>query len=143
MKYIASKAALFVAALFVTGGVWAQDHAVKATVPFAFTVDNTVLAPGTYYIANASSFREVLRIDGWEKRSHSRVIAEPNPNGSGQANELVFHRYGNLYFLSEIRDVDSSMCYRFATSKAEKTARTQTQQAGVRISNDVLVALNQ
>lgn len=145
MKYVASKVALFIAALFVTGGVWAQDHEVKATVPFAFTVNSTVFAPGAYAIKYDSTSPQVLRIDGWEGGSHSRVIALPNPSGSGRSNVLVFHRYGGLYFLSEIRDTDAFQCYRFFPSKAEIKARSSMQQAALapNSNNDVLIALNQ
>lgn len=151
MKYIASKVALFIAALFVTVGVWAQDHQVKATVPFAFTVNSTVFAPGTYAIKYDSSSPQVLHIDGWETGSQSRVIALPNPSGSGHTNVLVFHRYGNLYFLSEIRDTDAFQCYRFFPSKAEIKARDEIkarssmEQAALpsNPNNDVLIALNQ
>jgi hypothetical protein len=54
----------------------------------------------------------------------------------------VFHKYGNQYFLSQICYADSSTKVQFSTSKAEKRARTQINEAGLRVNNDVMIALN-
>jgi hypothetical protein len=58
---------------------------------------------------------------------------------------MVFHKYGNQYFLSEIRSADSSsMNLRLPVWKAEKRARMQTQETAAAagpFSSDVVVAL--
>jgi hypothetical protein len=71
------------------------------------------------------------------------TIVLPDSNISSTANKLVFHRYGNQYFLSEVRCETASMNVQLTTSKAEKRAKTaQTQEAELRADNNVLVALN-
>jgi hypothetical protein len=140
MKRLTSVLALFVASLFITAGVWAQ--AVKANVPFDFTINNTTVPAGTYTISSTSS--DVLRIYSDQKHVHLLTTALMDQSNAGKANVLVFHKYGNQYFLSEIRCKDSSsMNLRLPVWNAEKRARTaQTQEAGIPLSSDVLVALN-
>jgi len=137
MKRITSALALFVASLFITAGVWAQ--AVKATVPFDFTINNTTVPAGTYIISSTSA--DVLRISD-QKHVHLLTTAIMDSSNSDKGNALVFHKYGDQYFLREIRSKDSSMNLRLPVWKSEKRARAQTQVAGIPLSSDVLVALN-
>jgi hypothetical protein len=55
---------------------------------------------------------------------------------------LVFHKYGGQYFLSEIRSEESAINVKLAPSKQEKRAKAETEQAGLRVNNDVMIALN-
>jgi hypothetical protein len=142
MKRTTSAIALFVASLFITAGVWAQS--VKANIPFDFKVNNTTVPAGTYIISSASTDHDVLRISD-RKDVHLLTTALPNPAYAGKANVMVFHKYGNQYFLSEIRSADSSsMNLRLPVWKAEKRARMQTQETAAAagpFSSDVMVAL--
>jgi hypothetical protein len=140
MKRTTSAIALFVASLFITAGVWAQ--AVKANVPFDFTINNTTVPAGTYTISSTSS--DVLRIYSDQRHVHLLTTALMDSGNGAKANVLVFHRYGDQYFLSEIRSKDSSsMNMRLPVWKSEKQARAaKTQVAGIPLSSDVLVALN-
>jgi hypothetical protein len=70
------------------------------------------------------------------------VMAMPSPTEKRKANELVFHKYGNHYFLSEIRSEQSAINVTLVTSKQEKLVRAETEQAGVRVNDNVLIALN-
>ena len=141
MKRITSAIALFVASIFITAGVWAQS--VKATIPFDFTVNNTTVPAGTYIISSASTDHLVLRISD-QKDVHLLSTALPNPANAGRANVVVFHKYGNQYFLSEILSETASMNLRLPVRKAEKRARMQTQETAAAagpFSSDVMVAL--
>ena len=139
-----SAIALIVAASFVTAGsAMAQDHRAQATVPFNFTVNGNSLPAGTYTVGSESRSPNVITITDREKNIHMLAIAMPDSNTSGGANKLVFHRYGNQYFLSEVRCESASLNVELSTSKAEKRAKAaQTQEAGVRVNNDVMIALN-
>jgi hypothetical protein len=141
MKRIAA-IALFIAASFLTAGsAMAQDHTVMATIPFNFTVDGSLLPAGHYTLGSAATSPRILRITDWDKHVRILTVTMPNASEQRQSNVLVFHKIGNQYFLSEIRSEASSMDVRLTTSKLEKKARTETQQAGLRSSDDVIVAL--
>ena len=139
-----SAIALIVAASFVTAGsAMAQDHRAQATVPFNFTVNGNYVPAGTYTIGSEVNSPNLITITDREKNVHLLALAMPDSNTSSGANKLVFHHYGNQYFLSEIRCESASMNVQLATSKAEKRAQAaQTQEAGLRVNNDVMIALN-
>jgi len=141
MKNIAA-IALFVAASFITAGsAIAQDHAVKATVPFNFIVSGSSMPAGNYTLSSDNTTPYLLQINDREKGIHAMAVTLGTSSEEQKANVLVFHRYGNQYFLSEIRSETSSMYVRLAPTKQEKRLSAETQQAGVRTSGDVMVAL--
>ena len=142
MKRIAAIALFVAATLLTTGSAVAQDHRVIATVPFNFTVNDSSLPAGTYTIGSNSDNPNMLSIREWAKSVHIVTMGLTNPRDSEKVGKLVFHRYGNQYFLSEIRCGLASMNVQFPASKLEKKARTQTQEAGLRVNNDVSIALN-
>jgi hypothetical protein len=134
--------ALFVAAGFVTAGsALAQDHKVTATVPFNFTVNGRTLPAGNYTIGNDANSPRVLTIS--DRKDGVAIMAITIPDaGYAADNKLVFHRYGNQYFLSQVRTSTSNMSCHLATSKQEKWAKGQTQEASLPANNEVLIALN-
>jgi hypothetical protein len=138
MKRTINLIALFVASLFITAGVWAQS--VKAVIPFNFTVNGSYVPAGTYTISSFPTDHHILEI---RESSNSVHIMSVAIDGSrkGKDNVLVFHKYGDQYFLSEIRSENASMELAFPTSKAEQRAKSQTLEAGVPSSDDVVLAL--
>ena len=119
----------------------AQDRVTKATVPFNFTVGNKTVPAGTYRLSSSSDAEHIIQINNWERNVHLMTMAQPDSYRQ-TANELVFHKYGNQYFLSDIRSAGSSMNYHLATTKAEKRAKAQVEEAGLSASEPVLIALN-
>jgi hypothetical protein len=138
-----SAIALFVAASFVTAGsAMAQDHRVQANVPFNFTVNGDKLPAGTYTIGSDISSPNVVTLNQREKNVHLMAITLPDQSSSRTTNQLVFHKYGNQYFLSDIRCDSATMNLHLTTSKQEKWAKARTQEAELRTDNNVMVALN-
>jgi len=142
MKHLTA-IALFIAASFITAGkAIAQDYAVQATIPFNFTVNGSELPAGNYTLGSDVTSPRILKISDRSQHVHILVMAEPSGDQKRKANQLVFHKYGNQYFLSEIRSQESAINVQLATSKQEKRARGETQQAGVRVNDEVMIALN-
>jgi hypothetical protein len=140
MKHITA-IALFIAATFITAGkAIAQDYAVQATIPFNFTVNGSQLPAGNYTLGSDITSPGVLKIKDRTQRVHVMVLTMPGATEKRKANQLVFHKYGNQYFLSEIRSEESAINVQLATSKQEKKARTETQVAGLPVKNDVIIA---
>jgi hypothetical protein len=139
MKRTIATAALFVASLFTTAAVFAQG--VKATVPWAFSVNDSYVPAGTYTIKSLPSDRATLEIATSDRKVHILSMAN-NGARTSKDNVLVFHKYGDQYFLTEIRSETGSMDLSFPTSKSEKRARTESLQAGIPAAgSDVVVAL--
>jgi hypothetical protein len=79
-----------------------SQHKLNALIPFEFIVGDKTLAAGQYEVSAVGITQEALAIRGRE--SNDNVIRlvmtkEPKENKSAR---LVFHRYGNTYFLSEV-----------------------------------------
>jgi len=142
MKHITA-IALFIAATFITAGkAIAQDYAVRATIPFNFTVNGSQLPAGNYTLGSDVTNPRILKISDRTQHVHVMVLTMPSADEKRKANQLVFHKYGDQYFLSEIRSQESAINLQLATSKQEKRAREETEQAGLRVHDEVMIALN-
>jgi hypothetical protein len=142
MKHITA-IALFIAATFITAGkAIAQDYAVRATIPFNFTVNGSELPAGNYTLGTDITSPRLVKISDWTQHVHAMVLAMPSADEKRKANQLVFHKYGNQYFLSEIRSQESGINVQLATSKQEKRAKADTEVAGLPVHDEVMIALN-
>jgi hypothetical protein len=139
MKRTIATAFLAVATMFTFGNALAQNSAVQVTVPFNFAVGNTVLPSGTY-IVNSESPQQVLirNKDHW-KLASMVLTNQGDPQYAGEG-KLVFNRYGNEYFLSEIRCPSAAIIADLPTSKREERARTR-EEASLEQPEQVLLAL--
>jgi len=138
MKRITAIALFTVANLVTVGSVLAQDP-VEATVPFAFTVGTKLLPSGTYTISSqVGSAEEILLI---QNRSQGIAVFAPAHADlrKSKHGELVFHKYGDQYFLSEILCTSCNLNMELPTSKVE--TRAQLQKASLHGVDQVLVAL--
>ena len=77
-----------------------------AKVPFAFTVGNKTLPPDVYRISRLPGHLDAVQIRGL--RGGTIVASQPEgPDRNDPSPRLVFHRYGDSYFLREIRMPDN------------------------------------
>ena len=93
---------LLLAAASVT--LQAQERPIlRATVPFAFTIENTTLPAGTYIFSILSPYNMVIKVQSADGRKAVLIAAIPTLklDSSNQA-KLVFHRFGNEYFLAQV-----------------------------------------
>lgn len=79
-----------------------SQHNLNARIPFEFIVGDKTLAAGQYEVNAVGITQEALAIRGRESNDNViRLTMTREPNASKPA-RLVFHRYGNTYFLSEV-----------------------------------------
>jgi hypothetical protein len=79
-----------------------SQHKLNARIPFEFIVGDKALAAGQYEVSTVGITQEALAIRGCKSNNSVIRLAmtkEPTENKSAR---LVFHRYGNTYFLSEV-----------------------------------------
>jgi hypothetical protein len=91
-----------VAALTTIAPVRAQEIHLTARVPFEFAVGNTNLPSDTYHLSRMNGHPEMVLLRGDRRGVFVRTIEERLRRDGAQPS-LVFHRYGNQYFLREIR----------------------------------------
>ncbi|HYR82459.1 MAG TPA: hypothetical protein VE422_00115 [Terriglobia bacterium] len=97
----------------------AQAGALVVKVPFDFYVDNTPMTSGTY-VVRLTDNRQILQLNGQD--THKGVFSMSNPASSPAApnkNALVFTRYGNQYFLSEVHWAEGRIARQLLKREAE------------------------
>jgi hypothetical protein len=117
--------------------------AMRVTVPFEFIVSGKTLPAGNYEIRRINDTPEGLVIRNViDKHDHmmfetEAVEAKKIPRRS----EVIFHRYGDTYFLSEIFSGGEQMGRELRTSRAERrmkyeAARNEIKQETVALAAD-------
>jgi hypothetical protein len=94
-----------VAGLVVLGtsaAIDAQTPDTLTNVPFAFNIGTTSFPRDTYRVSRPSSQTGVLTISSLR---HSAIVLSQadGPSDTDNSPRLVFHRYGDHYFLREVR----------------------------------------
>jgi hypothetical protein len=137
MKRITAMLVITLASFVASGSALAQDPGVQANVPFDFTVGNKLLPPGTYTIVPADY--GVILIQSLDKRHSVFTATRPDAHASDYDSKLIFTKYGDQYFLSEVLCPAASVNVALPMSKQE--ARVRVQEAMVPSSTQVLVAM--
>ena len=121
----------------------AQSQNTKANVPFEFTVGDKSLPAGAYAISAVTSSGDTLRIRS-VTGSYSTVQVTMTASGKSDHAKLVFHRYGERYFLAEIWSGEGGRA--LAPSREERAikkelSRIAANQSGQRTYEKVEIAL--
>ena len=114
--------ALVMLAALIVSVPFAQAQArVKAEVPFAFSLQDKAMPAGNYQIfAVSDRVLEVWNLDA----QHGQLLAKQiSVQSKDQSPKLVFHKYGDQYFLSQIWDGRSDTGIQLAESKREKETK--------------------
>ena len=96
---------------------------VKFTVPFDFTVGKVTLPAGSYSVSRIGNIQNHLQLrnnNGKEGTVERINYVELNPGQVNEASKLIFHRYGNQYFLAQFWNLGSATGYELPRSKAER-----------------------
>ena len=108
--------------LMATASVYAQTIRVRAEIPFNFVVTGGTLPSAEYTIQSNQSIDHLLTLSSAGQKS---IVFLANPCLSLKArkvsgeSKLVFRRYGDQYFLSEIWMEGSSVGYQLRKSRHE------------------------
>lgn len=121
-------------ALLISVPLFAQTIA-RVTVPFDFTVGQSQMSPGTYEISPLAHGAIVIRDTKAAKSVLSMVRSEWSRN-NGSRTKLVFNRYGDKYFLSQLSRGFGGGVMQLPTSKLEKEVQIATSG----VSRKVVVA---
>jgi hypothetical protein len=134
MKYASVRLSAFLAAASAVAlmcgqpvVVEAQSSRMTATIPFDFHVGRDILPAGKYDVKEiVGSAIRLLSVNG---DGAAATVTIPIWNADGRASKLVFNRYGNDYFLSEIHWRGTSTARSLVKSPIElELARTTSRQ---------------
>ena len=104
---------------------------VRVNIPFDFQVRGTTLPAGEYEISRLSDESQVLEVANIHNR-HEHVAIETDPVQGAIANhgKVVFHRYGDSYFLHEIWTAGLETGRELPATHQEKVLKRETLARG-------------
>lgn len=106
----------------------------KASVPFEFAVGEKTLPAGDYAVDSITSSGDVLRIRDINSQN-SAMRMTTLAEGKARQSRLVFHRYGQRYFLAEVwvanegRTLSTSREERAIQEELSRIASNKSQRA--------------
>jgi hypothetical protein len=106
-------------ALAALPAVQAQDHSMKANVPFDFYVGDKAMPQGAYRV-DATSNRVIAWVQGMDQDATKAIVTANITDMTRPGPKLVFHRYGEDYFLAEIWTGETSIGQYLPRSRREK-----------------------
>lgn len=126
--------------LFVTASAHAQTVNLKANVPFDFIVNQQTMPKGEYTVKSIGTLgSEALLVQNVAGSSveglligHSKEAYQP-----ASVSKMVFHRYGDQYFLAQVWTLGNSAGQEFPKSSREK------ELAKAATASKIIVAANQ
>jgi len=115
----------------LTMPLWAASRlgtytGVVAQVPFEFVVGNKIIPAGECIVQSAIGAEETILIRNPDAKADAfthTLTGETRKAAGGSA--LIFHRYGDRYFLSAIRIEGTRTVYQVPQSRAEAEMKAQ------------------
>lgn len=114
------------------------DTKIVAQVPFEFAIGSKIVPAGQLVVQRIAPGNDTLTMRNRDAKLNT--FASPTRVESKRpaaTNALVFHKYGNRYFLWEVKVEGSQIMYRLPESRAEAELRAQNVQA----TEEILLAV--
>lgn len=131
-------AAMIVIAASVCASAQSLQYRLTANIPFDFSVAGKKLPAGKYWINRSQQGIGDMVVQISSPDGHSNVIRLTIPvsvfNPVAKST-LVFHRYGEEYFLSEVWPAGAVTGREFPRSRAERELERQAKDSGVAAVN--------
>ena len=107
--------------LLMTAAASAQTIHMRVTVPFKFIAAGTTLPAGDYEIQSFGTEEKLLSVHNRNTSAGILIFSSPCESLKASSNtELVFHRYGDRYFLSELWVVGQMSGHQIPPASREK-----------------------
>jgi len=131
-------AAMIVIAASVSANAQSLQYRLTANIPFDFSVAGKKLPAGKYWINRSQQGigDMVVQISSTDGHSNvTRLTIPVSVFNPVQKSTLVFHRYGDEYFLSEVWPAGGATGREFPKSRAERELERKAQDSGVAAVN--------
>ena len=142
-------AAMTIMVAGVSANAQSLEYRLTANIPFDFTVANKKLPAGKYWIRRGQSSNGdlLMQISSTDGQSNVYRLTIPvtrlNPNREGT---LVFHRYGDDYFLFQVWPAGGNTGRALPQSRTERELARKAEDNGIaalRTPDVVVIATNQ
>jgi len=128
IKGLAMLVLVVMLSLVTASATKAQSSRQVANIPFDFVVGSEELQAGEYRVETVSSTGMAMKISG-EHQGVYRLSSTITASRRAEKGKLVFHRYGNRYFLAEIWTPGESVGRELLKSKDEKAVERELAAA--------------
>jgi hypothetical protein len=93
----------FTVILLAAVSIYAAEP-ITAQIPFSFHVGNSTLPSGSYTADSSAGSGSVLRLRSSDGKSAAMILSYgiPAHNGAASQPKLIFHKYGDDYFLFQV-----------------------------------------
>ena len=106
--------------LLMSALAYAETVTMKANIPFSFVVGKTTLPAGEYSVQGLGVSGNAISIRKLDNTANSLTISiHCESLKTQQQSKLVFHRYGDRYFLVQIWTAGSNSGHQFPKSQRE------------------------
>ena len=116
---------------------FANAQSAKANVPFDFAAAGKTMPAGTYSVSEIGDSE--IRIANAESSAVVLMHAQREERLDYQSAKLVFHRYGDKYFLAEVWNGAGNSGLQIPAGKMEQEMRAASNNSGG--ATEVVVAL--
>ena len=132
MKHILYFGVATICICLMTPAVHAQrsDLDLRFHVPFPFSVGNNTFAAGNYMINRQGRLKLIFRNQENHTATFVDVLPASSKDGNGHA-RIVFHRYGDQYFLAIVSEGSRDSTFGVYTSKEETQLANASPQKPV------------
>ena len=126
LKKVGLLCAILLATLVTSAQAQSPSNRLTAQIPFDFSIGDQKLPSGKYSVGRLRQYSDdaVLSID--DEKGHSKAIRTSIPVRNLDLNEnakLVFHRYGDQYFLYQVWPAGTTTGRQFPKSRSEREAQ--------------------
>ena len=137
--------AILLATVFTSAHAQSPGNRVTAQIPFDFSIGDRKLPSGKYSVGRVRQNSDDLVLTVDDETGHSKAIHTSIPVRNLDLTEnakLVFHRYGDQYFLYQVWPAGTTTGRQFPKSRSERDAQQAlTSPAVGKMSGDVHVEI--
>jgi len=102
-----------------------------AKVPFDFSVGDKKFPAGVYSVTRVNPEKIMLRLSSEDGREAIHIITNPvQTKESPKTGKLIFRRYGETYFLSQIWESDEIQGRQLLKSRTERSVERDLAKRG-------------
>ncbi|HVO82070.1 MAG TPA: hypothetical protein VMT28_15145 [Terriglobales bacterium] len=136
-KTLITLAALLVMLPLFSTALQAQEQMLfRVNVPFKFIAGGVHMSPGEYLAFHSTP--TIIRLVREDGRATAWIPVKPSPVASeGITNQVVFNRYGETYFLAQVKTGNDRQVHECFKCRGEQTLAAQYRASEVKT-----VALN-
>jgi len=124
-------AAMMALAVLASTRVAQAQETTRVNIPFDFVAGNTSLPAGEYLVETSGPTHTLLLIDRKDASTSALIITNAAVSAEPQSeSKLIFNRYGDRYFLSQVWTAGNSNGRQLLKSAREKEmeqAKNETQ----------------